>query len=108
SLLPRHYSLPFFVFPFFLHVALPVCLIPAFFLVKLWGGPQRHAAATQFFVYTMAGSIAMLLGFLALHSLTKSFDFIALAQFRERLEEHTSELSHVAISYAVFCLKKKK
>jgi NADH-quinone oxidoreductase subunit M len=59
-------------------------LIPAFFLVKLWGGPQRHAAATQFFVYTMAGSIAMLLGFLALHSLTKSFDFIALAQFREQ------------------------
>src|SRR5207253_8943640 len=26
----------------------------------------------------------------------------------ERSEEHTSELSHVAISYAVFCLKKKK
>src|SRR5207253_9411200 len=27
---------------------------------------------------------------------------------RKRSEEHTSELSHVAISYAVFCLKKKK
>src|SRR5215208_7242496 len=27
---------------------------------------------------------------------------------RRRSEEHTSELSHVAISYAVFCLKKKK
>ena len=31
-------------------------LIPAFFLIKLWGGAQRGPAATQFFVYTMAGS----------------------------------------------------
>ena len=32
-------------------------LIPAFFLVRLWGGPQRSPAAMQFFVYTMVGSI---------------------------------------------------
>src|SRR5207253_6790040 len=32
----------------------------------------------------------------------------ARTKLRERSEEHTSELSHVAISYAVFCLKKKK
>src|SRR5579872_2561671 len=36
-------------------------LVPAFFLIKLWGGAQRSAAATQFFVYTMVGSVAMLL-----------------------------------------------
>jgi NADH-quinone oxidoreductase subunit M len=30
-------------------------LIPAFFLIKLWGGARRGPAATQFFVYTMAG-----------------------------------------------------
>ena len=40
-------------------------LIPAFFLIKLWGGPRRGPAATQFFVYTMAGSVALLLSFLA-------------------------------------------
>jgi NADH-quinone oxidoreductase subunit M len=40
-------------------------LIPAFFLIKLWGGPRRGPAATQFFVYTMAGSVALLLCFLA-------------------------------------------
>ena len=38
-------------------------LIPAFFLIKLWGGPKRGPAATQFFVYTMAGSVALLLAF---------------------------------------------
>ena len=41
-------------------------LIPAFFLVRLWGGPQRAPAATQFFIYTMVGSVAMLLAFLAI------------------------------------------
>ena len=41
-------------------------LMPAFFLVRLWGGPQRAAAATQFFVYTMVGSVALLLAFLAI------------------------------------------
>ena len=38
-------------------------LIPAFFLIKLWGGPKRGPAATQFFVYTMAGCVALLLQF---------------------------------------------
>jgi NADH-quinone oxidoreductase subunit M len=40
-------------------------LIPAFFLIKLWGGTRRGPAATQFFIYTMAGSVALLLAFLA-------------------------------------------
>ncbi|NOS71737.1 MAG: NADH-quinone oxidoreductase subunit M, partial [Verrucomicrobia bacterium] len=61
-------------------------LIPAFFLVRLWGGPQRAPAATQFFVYTMVGSVAMLLAFLAIFLATKTdsapgvFDFPRLAE----------------------------
>ena len=54
-------------------------LIPAFFLIKLWGGPKRSPAATQFFIYTMVGSVALLLSFLAIRLATGSFDFIALA-----------------------------
>jgi NADH-quinone oxidoreductase subunit M len=54
-------------------------LIPAFFLVKLWGGPNRGPAATQFFIYTMVGSVTLLLSFLALRLATGSFDFIELA-----------------------------
>lgn len=53
-------------------------LIPAFFLIKLWGGPNRGPAATQFFVYTMAGSVALLLSFLAIYYATHSMDFIHL------------------------------
>jgi len=54
-------------------------LIPAFFLIKLWGGPRRGPAATQFFVYTMVGSVALLLSFLAIYHATGSMDFIQLA-----------------------------
>jgi NADH-quinone oxidoreductase subunit M len=50
-------------------------LIPAFFLIKLWGGPKRGPAATQFFVYTMAGSVGLLLSMLALFLVTGSMDF---------------------------------
>jgi NADH-quinone oxidoreductase subunit M len=54
-------------------------LIPAWFLVRLWGGPQRVRAANQFFLYTMVGSIALLLAFLALFLGTGRFDLIELA-----------------------------
>ena len=55
-------------------------LIPAFFLVRLWGGVNRGPAATQFFVYTMVGSVAMLLAFLAIFVATGKMDFIELAE----------------------------
>jgi NADH-quinone oxidoreductase subunit M len=54
-------------------------LIPAFFLIKLWGGPRSTKAATQFLVYTMVGSIGLLLSFLAIFLATHTFDFTDLA-----------------------------
>ncbi len=54
-------------------------IVPAFFLIRLWGGAGRVAAANQFFIYTMVGSIALLLSFLAIRLATDSFDFPALA-----------------------------
>jgi len=55
-------------------------LIPAFFLIRLWGGSQRAVASTQFFLYTMVGSVALLLAFLALFLCTGKFDFMELAE----------------------------
>jgi NADH-quinone oxidoreductase subunit M len=54
-------------------------LIPAFFLIRLWGGSQRAPAATQVFIYTMVGSVALLLAFLAIFQCTGKFDFISLS-----------------------------
>jgi NADH-quinone oxidoreductase subunit M len=58
-------------------------LIPAFFLIRMWGGPERARAATQFFVYTMVGSITLLLAFLAIFLASGSFDFIDLARMAQ-------------------------
>jgi NADH-quinone oxidoreductase subunit M len=58
-------------------------LVPAFFLIKLWGGPMATSAATQFFVYTIAGSVALLLAFLAIFVATGKFDFTELANMAQ-------------------------
>ncbi len=42
-----------------------VTLIPLFFLISRWGGKRRHAASLNFVLYTMGGSIFMLLSLLA-------------------------------------------
>ncbi len=54
-------------------------LIPAFLLIKIWGGENRDRAATKFFLYTFLGSVAMLLGFLGIYLVRGSFDFATLA-----------------------------
>lgn len=62
-------------------------LIPAFFLIKIWGGPERTKAAYQFFVYTLFGSVFMLLAFLAINVATGHvFDFQQLASMARNHE----------------------
>src|SRR5437016_2617448 len=56
-------------------------LIPAFLLIKIWGGENRDRAATKFFLYTFLGSVAMLLSFLGIYFAKGTFDFVALAGF---------------------------
>jgi NADH-quinone oxidoreductase subunit M len=55
-------------------------LVPAYFLIKLWGGPGATRAAYQFVVYTIGGSAFMLLGFAALWGVAGTFDFQDLAR----------------------------
>ena len=54
-------------------------LIPAFLLIKIYGGENRDYAAVKFFVYTFLGSVAMLLAFLGIYFAKGSFDFGTLA-----------------------------
>lgn len=70
-------------------------LIPAFFLIKLWGSEGCGPAATQFFVYTMVGSVALLLAFLALNLATGSMDFEALSRLAATGELATAIQSHL-------------
>jgi NADH-quinone oxidoreductase subunit M len=51
---------------FFFYIFWEAALIPMFFIIGLWGSENRRHAAMKFFLFTFAGSVLMLLGFLAL------------------------------------------
>jgi len=65
-----------------------VSLVPMYFLIGIWGGPQREYAAIKFFLYTMVGSMTMLLAILAMYfspEVTKlagghTFNMLAIAK----------------------------
>lgn len=50
---------------FLFYVVWEVVLVPMYFLIGIWGGPRREYAAIKFFLFTLAGSLFMLLGILA-------------------------------------------
>jgi NADH-quinone oxidoreductase subunit M len=56
-----------------------VMLVPMYFLIGIWGGGRRLYSAIKFFLYTLAGSVVMLLGLLALyffnHAVTGVYSF---------------------------------
>ena len=53
-------------------------LIPMYFLIGIWGGERRGYAAIKFFLYTMATSVLMLVGIIALYVATGTFDWTQL------------------------------
>jgi len=71
-------SMDFFLF----YIFWEVMLLPMYFLIGMWGGPQRMYAAIKFFLYTLFGSVFMLLAMLALYfySDPHTFNFITLIE----------------------------
>lgn len=59
-----------------------VVLVPMYFLIGIWGGPRREYAAIKFFLYTLLGSVLMLIGILALYfsSGLNTFSMLELIQ----------------------------
>jgi NADH-quinone oxidoreductase subunit M len=60
-------SLDLFLFYLFFEVG----LVPMYFLIGIWGGDNRLYAAIKFFLYTLVGSVVMLLGVLKMYFLTQ-------------------------------------
>ena len=52
---------------FLFYVFWEVMLVPMYFIIGIWGGARRRYAAIKFFLYTLLGSVLMLLGILALY-----------------------------------------
>src|SRR6476620_12735218 len=67
-------SLDFFLF----YVFFEVSLLPMYFLIGIWGGPRKEYAAIKFFLYTLVGSIGLLIVLIGTYLYTGSFDMIQL------------------------------
>lgn len=69
-------------------------LIPLFFLIDRWGGERRHGAALNFFLYTMGGSVFMLISLLTVFDLVPghSFAMADMAMGTKGLPTHTQVL----------------
>src|SRR5690606_40528532 len=99
-------SAPSLFYTLSLHDALPI-------LAAIHRENARSSeAGLKYFVLGALGTGMMLYGISLTYGYTGSVDFGQVAAIvsgseRQRSEEHTSEPSHVKISYAVFCLKKK-
>ncbi|HKF28253.1 MAG TPA: NADH-quinone oxidoreductase subunit M [Candidatus Binataceae bacterium] len=70
-------SLDFFLF----YIFWEVMLLPMYFLIGIWGGPRREYAAIKFFLYTLLGSVLILLAMLGLYyyGAQSTFDMTVLA-----------------------------
>jgi NADH-quinone oxidoreductase subunit M len=64
---------------FLFYIFWEVMLVPMYFLIGIWGGPQKLYAAIKLFLYTLAGSLLMLVAILAIyflqHKATGHYDF---------------------------------
>jgi len=56
-------------------------LIPMYFLIGVWGGPRKIYAAIKFFLFTMFGSVLMLIAIIWLYFYVGSFDYIMIDSF---------------------------
>lgn len=67
---------------FLFYVFWELMIVPMFLLIGVWGGPGRVYAAIKFLLFTLAGSVLMLVGLIALLHTSGTLDFRALAQAR--------------------------
>ncbi len=104
-------ALDFFLF----YVFWEVMLLPMYFLIGVWGGPRREYAAIKFFLYTLFGSVLMLLVMLAFYFFSRdpitgkhTFDLVLLQQQDVHIGPMTStgfrNLCWIAL-YIAFAIK---
>ncbi|MCC6454434.1 MAG: NADH-quinone oxidoreductase subunit M [Caldilineaceae bacterium] len=59
-----------------------ISLVPMYLLIGIWGGANRGYASIKFFIYTLVGSVAMLLAILLIYFATGTFDIIEAAALK--------------------------
>jgi NADH-quinone oxidoreductase subunit M len=95
-----------------------IVLLPMFFLIGVWGGPNKEYASIKFFLFTLFGSALMLLSFLALYfkvdvapdipGIQHSFDMVALTRAAGSAAEllpHSTQILIFAGLFLGFAIK---
>ena len=81
-------------------------LIPMYFMIGMWGHEHRIYAAVKFILYTMFGSILMLVAILWLYGLTGTFDLLDIQQsLRSGSLPHLTELLLFGAFFLAFAIK---
>ena len=96
-------ALDFFLF----YVFWEVMLVPMYFLIGVWGGPRKEYAAIKFFLYTLFGSIFMLVAILVLYfsSEPRTLNMLELIQTAPGILSHGMQLFCFAFFFIAFAIK---
>ncbi len=88
---------------FLFYIFWEAMLIPMYLLIGVWGGPNRLYAAIKFFLYTLVGSVLMLVAILAVYFTAGStFDVLALMNYKFG---HAFQMWAFAAFFAAFAVK---
>ncbi|HET8644386.1 MAG TPA: NADH-quinone oxidoreductase subunit M, partial [Vicinamibacteria bacterium] len=88
---------------FLFYIFWEAMLIPMYFLIGIWGHERRIYAALKFFLYTMAGSVLMLVAFIVLYRAAGlgTFDLVALTRSPVAPEIQTWLFAAFALAFAI-------
>ncbi|MCC7005814.1 MAG: NADH-quinone oxidoreductase subunit M [Ottowia sp.] len=84
------------------YVFFEATLIPMYLIIGIWGGPRRVYAAFKFFLYTLLGSLLMLIALLYLYNKSGNFDILAWHQ--QALSMHEQVMLFIAF-FVAFAVK---
>jgi len=80
-----------------------ITLVPMYFLIGIWGGPKKEFAAIKFFLYTLSGSVFMLLAILAMYFKAPShtFDMLELMKANVAWDKHFQVLVFLGLYFGL-------
>ncbi len=96
-------ALDFFLF----YVFWEVMLVPMYFLIGIWGGPRKEYAAIKFFLYTLFGSIFMLVAILILYFTSEphTLNILELIQTAPSTVTHSMQMVCFIFFFVAFAIK---
>ncbi|RJQ45209.1 MAG: NADH-quinone oxidoreductase subunit M [Gaiellales bacterium] len=87
---------------FLFYIFWEIMLIPMYFIIGVWGGPRRIYAAVKFFLFTLAGSLLMLLAIVAIAYAARSNSFAPPVFDMDLLERETFGFQLQMLAFAAF------